>query len=495
MSNWFEVDRKGLARLLARRSKAFVVAELLQNAWDEAGVSTVAMSLTRAPGDRQVTLEVTDDSAKGFEDLSQAFTLFAPSKKLSDPMARGRFCLGEKLTLSLATSATIVSTAGGWAFTSEGRKPIRERRARGTCVRITLPMTRDDVGECEALVRRLLPPAHIRTTFNGAALERRTVAFTTEQTLRTEIADAEGNLRPTKRRTRVDLVRLEEDEEGWLYEMGIPVVATGDAFHVDVGQKVPLNMERDGVPPAYLRAIRVLMLNLTHGEIDAERSNETWAREALGDPNVSTDAVQSSFHARFGDRAVIFDPSDPEANKIAASKGYTVIHGSQMGGAEWANVRRANLVQPAGQVTPSAKPYSEDGAPIKLIPVERWTAAMQAFAAFVRGVAREVLEGAEVQVRYANEFGWPFSATYSPDCMTFNLGSLGLSFPNHGVTEQSVKLVVHELGHHYSSDHLSAKYYDALTLIAARLALASARNPGLMDISSYRKPAAALEAA
>jgi hypothetical protein len=32
--------------------------------------------------------------------------------------------------------------------------------------------------------------------------------------------------------------------------MGIPVVETGDRWHVDVAQKVPLNFDRDNLPPA-----------------------------------------------------------------------------------------------------------------------------------------------------------------------------------------------------------------------------------------------------
>lgn len=488
-SNWFEVDRAGLSKLLARRGKGFVVAELLQNAWDEVGVTTVSVTLTRAPGDRQVVLEVVDDSANGFEDLSQAFTLFATSKKLSDPTARGRFCLGEKLSLALATEARIVSTTGGWGFNSEGRHRLREKRARGTCVQLTLPMTREEVEECGELVRRLLPPGHIATTFNGEQLVPRPVAFTTEEILTTEIADAEGNLRPTRRKTRIDILRTADGEGGWLFEMGIPVVATGDRYHVDVAQKIPLTMERDNVPPAYLRAIRTLTLNLVHENIDPDAANATWAREALADPHVTDAAVGSAFRARFGDKAVVYDPTDPEANKLAVSKGYVVIHGGQMNRDEWANVRRAGVVLPAGQVTPSPKPYTEGGDPLRHISEDLWSLEMKAFAAFAKALARAVLDGAQVSVVYANEAHWRFAATYGPGRLVLNLGVLGKKFPGQGITQRSLSLLVHEFGHHFSVDHLSSEYHDALTDIAARLALAVARDASLVDIGRYRKAA------
>jgi hypothetical protein len=41
MTNWFAVDKAGLAALTARRDKAFVLAELLSNAWGAPGATRV----------------------------------------------------------------------------------------------------------------------------------------------------------------------------------------------------------------------------------------------------------------------------------------------------------------------------------------------------------------------------------------------------------------------------------------------------------------------
>jgi len=43
--NWFEVDKEGLARILECKGKEFALFELVQNAWDEQGVSKVRVSL------------------------------------------------------------------------------------------------------------------------------------------------------------------------------------------------------------------------------------------------------------------------------------------------------------------------------------------------------------------------------------------------------------------------------------------------------------------
>ena len=45
MRNWFEVDKLGLAQILERKGKEFALFELVQNAWDEPGVTKVSVAL------------------------------------------------------------------------------------------------------------------------------------------------------------------------------------------------------------------------------------------------------------------------------------------------------------------------------------------------------------------------------------------------------------------------------------------------------------------
>ena len=80
-AGWFEVDKDGLAKVLARRGKEFIIFELLSNALDE-DVTQVTITLTQ-PKSGVSTLTVVDDSPDGFENLSHAWTLFAESKKNS----------------------------------------------------------------------------------------------------------------------------------------------------------------------------------------------------------------------------------------------------------------------------------------------------------------------------------------------------------------------------------------------------------------------------
>ena len=60
MSNWFDVDKAGLAKLVASKPKAFIVFELLQNAWDQ-NVTRVDVTLEPVAGSRTAQITVVDD--------------------------------------------------------------------------------------------------------------------------------------------------------------------------------------------------------------------------------------------------------------------------------------------------------------------------------------------------------------------------------------------------------------------------------------------------
>src|SRR6185295_14958917 len=103
------------------------------------------------------------------------------------------------------------------------------------------------------------------------------------------------------------------------YEMGIPVVATGDRWHVNIGQKVPLNMDRDNVTPAYLGQVRAIVAECMARELTTADANATWVRDAFerhGD-DFSPELVNDLVTLRFGEKRVAYDPSDPEANALA----------------------------------------------------------------------------------------------------------------------------------------------------------------------------------
>ena len=54
-----------------------------------------------------------------------------------------------------------------------------------------------------------------------------------------------------------------------------------------------------------------------------------------------------------------------------------------------------------------------------------------------------------------------------------------------------IDLLIHELGHHFSSDHLDRSYLNALTKLAGRAVKAALTNPRMFQSSAYDIPVAA----
>jgi hypothetical protein len=481
-NKWFVVDKEGLAKILHRRGKASLLFELFQNAWDEA-VTVVRMQLTPVEGRPFARLVVEDDAPEGFKDLSHAFTLFAESEKKSDPSRRGRFNLGEKLVLACCESATITTTTGTIAFEADGsRRRSGKTTHVGSVFDGLVRMTRAELDEACREVRALIPPSEIQTFFNGVPLPRRAAIAEINATLPTEVADEEGRLRRTSRATVIRLYEPLEGEVAAAYEMGIPVVETGDKYHVDVAQKVPVTLDRDNLPPSYLQLLRTLVLNQMHERLTPQDATEQWVRQASGDDRCSDEAVNSVLTLRFGKNRVSYDPSDPEANKLAVSQGFTVITGGALSGGEWKNARRSGSVVAAGQVTPSPKPYSPDGAPLNLIPEAEWTPGMQRVANLARQIAERVFRIPSLEVRIARETKWPVLATYGRGGpLTLNVGQLGMAFFDQYPANRAdvLELLIHEFGHEDCGDHLDAKYHKALTTLGGKLVELAVTEPSL----------------
>lgn len=469
--DWFTVDKQGLAKLLEKRGKAFAVFELIQNAWDT-NAKNVRVTLEPLPGKALATLYVEDDDPEGFTDLAHSFTLFAESGKKSDPTKRGRFNLGEKLVLALCENAEIISTKGSVYFNREGRTTSRKKLQQGSAFLGTIRMTREELAEVHREVTRLIPPRGLRMWFNGIAILSRDAIRTFEVTLPTMTSDEEGNLRRTARKTSVSLHAVQEGETATLYEMGIPVVelSGGEKWHVNVHQKVPLNFDRDNVTPAYLRELRTYVLNETFDLLKgAEDAAAAWVRDASSDERVQAEAVEKVVTERFGPKRVIYDPSDREGSKLAVAHGYTVIPPGALSAAEWKNVKASGAALPAGKVTPSPKPYSPDGEPLKLIPKDQWSKDMWRKASFAVRLGQQVL-GVTIEVRIANDPGWGFRATYGKSVLTLNAGDLGVEWFSLAAHDQDVlQLLIHEFGHHYAPDHLSSEYHEALCRLGAQV--------------------------
>lgn len=477
--SWFDVDKEGLAKILERRGKEFLLYELISNAWDTNAteVKVTAVSLTRS----KVQLTVEDDDPDGFKNLTHAFTLFAESEKKGNAELRGRFNLGEKLVLAMCDFADITTTSGTVHFDYQGRTVnTRMKRERGSIFFANVRMTKTELEAALEKCKLLIDwRAGVVTTINGRRLPERPCVHRIGVTLPTEIADDEGRLRRSERQTFIDLYEPRLDETAMIYELGIPIVETGDAWHVNVMQKVPLNVDRDNVTPAYLAKIRTAVLNAMAEHITPKVAAESWVRDAAAHHDAEPEAVTAVLTARFGVKRVSYDPSDPEANKLAVAAGYTVVHGGSLSAGEWENAKKAEAILPAGKVTPSPKPFSPDGKPLRLLDRDKWTPAIHLLHDYAVQLHARLIGMRELAVQMVDDPTWGFGGTYGK---TENFGgpllriNLAKYVPEIG--EEIDRFLLHEFSHHFCSDHLDNGFAEAGFRLGARLKRLALDAPG-----------------
>lgn len=466
MSSFVEVDKKGLAKVLARRGIEFVVHELIQNALDEAGVTKIDVEIEKL-GRGWARVVVSDDAPEGFKDIRHAYTLFAESYKKGDATRRGRYNMGDKLVVAVCRRARITTTTGSVIWEGEKRTSGRKRTEAGSVFEGEVPLSEAaDYSRLVEAVSAVICPEHIKLRLNGNRVRARSpFRVLVDVNLPTEIGP---ELRRTRRGTDLALYEPRPGEPARIFEMGIPVVEIDCAWHIDVGQKVPLNMDRDNVTPAYLRELRTKVLNATHDALPEEHAAAPWVSDALGSKDIEPEAVKTVIVARHGEKAVIADPSDREAEGISVTRGYQVVHGGSYSAEQWGNIKAAEALLPAGQVNPSPKPFHPDGKPLKIVERKDWTPGLEETASYVRKVSGLAI-GIEVNVVFANDPKWGFAGAYGMGEITINMARLGRAVLENAPNERLDNLLIHELAHEKAPNHLSEDFYDECTRIGARL--------------------------
>lgn len=472
--DWFEVDAEGFAALIEQPER--LVLELWQNAVDEK-VTRVLITLTPLRG-AKAQLIVEDDSPDGFEDLGESYRLFAPSKKRGDATKRGRMNVGEKRVLALCESATITSTTGQVKFNADGtRTRGRAKREVGTRFEAVIRLTKEEQAESLALLAQILVPEDVTLVVNGDEIKSRAALREIPATLNVPLPDENGNMRRrSRRKTVIRLVEPTGAERPTIFEAGIPVVEHDGKYHLDVMQRVPLNQERDNVPPTYLRELREYVLNATYDLLQPEDSHSAWVAEAL--PQASPEALQSFVKARYGDKVVVRDNSQPEATKRALADGYAVIEGRHLPAGTVGKLREYGIVRPAGEHSEFRRDIvgSPDGTDHS-IPEEKWTPGMRRVADYSIKLGQELL-GYTIDVsieRLPFGLGNGCAAFFGTSHLHFNLTTLSHRFFDNPNQQEVDELLIHEFSHARAGDHWSDEFYGACCRLGAQLRTVKAK--------------------
>jgi hypothetical protein len=496
--SWFDVDRKGLQKLALERGVAFVLFELFSNAQDE-DVTYIDLTFAHMEG-RQYMLDCEDDSPEGFRNLSHAYTLFAESDKKGKPQKAGRFNLGEKLVLAVCSEAEIVTTKGHVRFNENGeRTKGHKRREKGTVFHgmIKNLITKEEWEEACKAFMTVIPRPGVKVRFSTGPwdehfreIEPRIPLHSIQADLQTVISDDDGMLRRKTMNTLVEIFEPKPGEEPMLYELGVPVVPTKDKWHVNIHQKVPLNKDRDNVPPDFLAKVRTLVVNAMHDKLTADDMNKPWVTQATESPDIRPEAMKKFMDEKFGEKRVSYDPSDPESNSLAAVHQHNVVHGSMMSKDQWENARKNNLIKPAGQVTPSPKAFScgfgPDGTPLKQWPEDKITEGMDMVRRYAMWLHVQLGLG-PLGVLFLNDDRMIASAAYAKGSkvVEFNMRKLRPGWFELGAVQHVNDLLLDEFGHAFSDNHHSIDYHRALRSIGAKMFEIALKYP--KKIRTFRK--------
>lgn len=286
------------------RPPAHLVRELVQNALDEDGVTTLDVLVTYHGPRQGTTVQVTDNAPAGVVDPKLLFTLWLSSKEDS-PLKRGRMGRGLKEIVSVANKTVIRSCGidalvferfqgGRWERTN---KPKLGRTQTGTEVTafcrawgeahaksivqflkrvrapstITLHVGFVDEREVNA------PPVIMELVAPFVAAEKYTMFL---QTVIYENDDGERKARDRYLHTDVHCFTPPPGESAYIYELGIPVEeCKSSPVSIDVQQRVLLRERRDTVTDSYRRQLFAEVLNarLKAGFVNSDqlRDNST----------------------------------------------------------------------------------------------------------------------------------------------------------------------------------------------------------------------------
>mgnify|MGYP003640211629 FL=1 len=465
-NNWFTVSKTGLEKVQAEKEKFFVVQELISNSFDE-DIKLCKVNLEKINGTRTYQLTVYDDSPVGFKDLTHAYTLFAESSKKGNVKQRGRFNLGEKLALAMFKSAEIKSTKGTIIFNEKGRSKSKHCSEVGTSFTGKIVMTHDEYNTILNQVKSIIVPDGVDLKVNGIKVAKPNIIKSFETSLPTIISDEDGNLKKSYRKTIVEIYPKSNDK-GKIFELGIPVVEFDIDYNVNVLQKIPLNKDRDNITPAYRKQLATEVLNHCFDNLSEEQTSTGWVTDALENANI--DAVYNVLSKKHGSNAVVHDPTDKEANGKAFADDREVIGGGSYNSYVWNQIRQVQKetgsFKRAGAYPAFAKPKFKGGA-IEL-PLKDYTSGMSEVAIYTNKIHKELF-GIECKISLHNGNG--ASATYNKAYhkISFFWEVLGRDWFNLSNNKEQIdRLLIHEFGHYYSSNHLSESYYDGLCKIGAK---------------------------
>ena len=471
MSGWFEVDREGMRRM--SNGLNTLVWEMLQNALDT-DATWVDLRFAPESRNRQV-MQILDNDPVGYEDLSHAFTLFAPSTKAGDDSKRGFMNIGEKLVLAWTVEGVVRTMSGGVYFLPDGTRKLsklkRDKTTEGSYHRFVLDIPQTAMEDMITAAKAVLVPEGKRLLVNGEVVESSPVINETKTQLRRLVLEGD-EMREREKVTRITLHEPQGSlkRSSFLYVLGMPVQEIDTPWSINVHGRLRQDVKRNQVPEAQVRRIRVAVADLMIDEL-TKADAEGWARAAIKDGK--TETVRKLWELRHGTDTVIHNPRDPEASMRAISNGVQVMYGRTGG----YSAEERNRIDEVRQVFPEMAPvaterFGEERKAVSytIVEVDDWTKDMRRVVSWTKAAFRHLFNE-PLMVQIIDSPQSTTLADHSDGRMRFNVGLLGKDWFKVGNEAEQFALIVHEFGHQYHADwgHTEMWANHALSL-AGRLA-------------------------
>ncbi len=448
----FEVSTEGMRELQSGREPWQLAKELVANAWDE--TATKCEVTIKSITSRQAVLTVYDDGG-GFSKIEDAWTLMGHTSKRGDPTVRGRFNIGEKEILSVATEASIFTSGKIIRFPKTGGRQVRTdpNPIKGTKIVCKLPWGYKQVNTVTNKLSEMLTPKGFEYIVNGKTIPYYEPDDITEAILETVLQKSPLEpVRSTFRRASIEIYNNGSDK-GMLFEMGIPIQKIACPFKVNVMQKVPMPPNRDVVKDSYLEDIYAAVLNCKIDDI-AEFS-DSWIRMAIESGDTNSEVIKSVMSKRYGDKVMLWS-TNTIANERAMEHGFEIIHGKTLSEPERKAFEKIGLQHTSDVFAP----MPEAG---ETIPYEQWTDGMKKTGRYAQYLGKKLLSR-EIGIQMYILKGDIANATWCNGVISFNVNNLGKSFFDK-ITPRTTSLILHELAHQRGNghDHL---YLDSLKELA-----------------------------
>ena len=465
----FEIDTEGFKIQMSEMEPYRIVQEIIANSFDEPSVTEINCYLRH---DRSYFTMSIQDNGKGFRSIKDVFTLFRNSYKRKNVQQRGRFNLGEKEVMAVAYDGFIRSRDWKVEFYDNKRRETKNLDDNhGTTVEARFLWDSTQIDIIAKQLQKLIVPKKQTLEINGKPVEKKTIARTIKGKLWTVIEDDES--KQMVRRvieTKVDVYEKDEDENAWIFEMGVPVQQLEKhlnvQWHVDVQQKIPLEIKRDVVSDTYLIDIYALLANKCFDLVPKESAGAKWINRSMS--RIEAKPAKDLLTKQYG-TPKLYIPStvDHEANESIGKVGGQSILPNTLDRDERKHLRDIGVVSLATEAFPSglSKEYKE----IEITP------QIEKYFEIVKSVAYDLI-GKQIRINVCDS-DITHPAWYGGNLLTYNIRLLkGRNHFFDRFTEYGIGLLVHELSHdkvpaeqEYPMPHQSPEFLSEIERIAGAI--------------------------